>query len=206
MVRHGQTEYNRLGKVQGSGVDADLNQTGRMQARAFYESYHHIPFVKVYTSTLKRSQQSVEKFTQLGIPTFAEAALNEISWGALEGEAPTAERRKAFRALVERWDQGEIEARIEGGESPSDVATRQASFVERLKCESEGPILICMHGRAMRILLCLLLGRPLQTMNHYRHQNLGLYHLEWRPQPEARYKMLRQNCLAHLTFSGVAIT
>ena len=36
IIRHGETELNRLGIVQGRGVDSDLNDTGRAQAEAFY--------------------------------------------------------------------------------------------------------------------------------------------------------------------------
>lgn len=204
LVRHGQTEYNRLGKVQGSGVDADLNETGWMQARAFYENYRDIPFRKIYTSTLKRAQQSVLAFTEAGIPTHHDAALNEIGWGYLEGQQPTPERRKAFRDLVQRWEAGRISDKIEGGESPQDVARRQRSFIERLGEETDGPLLICMHGRAMRILLCQLMQWPLKDMNRFRHQNLGLYLLQWRMEGGSR--LLEQNCLQHLTRSGVTIT
>lgn len=38
IVRHGQTELNRLGVVQGRGMDTDLNDEGRTQASQFYEA------------------------------------------------------------------------------------------------------------------------------------------------------------------------
>jgi broad specificity phosphatase PhoE len=50
IIRHGETELNRLGIVQGRGVNTDLNDTGRAQAAAFYERYKDIPFQKIYTS------------------------------------------------------------------------------------------------------------------------------------------------------------
>ncbi|MFM8374363.1 MAG: histidine phosphatase family protein, partial [Bacteroidota bacterium] len=34
-IRHGETDFNRQGIIQGRGVDSDLNETGRQQARAF---------------------------------------------------------------------------------------------------------------------------------------------------------------------------
>ncbi|HYG15236.1 MAG TPA: histidine phosphatase family protein, partial [Bacteroidia bacterium] len=36
LVRHGETEFNRMGIVQGSGVDSELNETGRKQADLFF--------------------------------------------------------------------------------------------------------------------------------------------------------------------------
>lgn len=35
LIRHGETDYNRMRVVQGSGIDADLNELGNKQARAF---------------------------------------------------------------------------------------------------------------------------------------------------------------------------
>jgi broad specificity phosphatase PhoE len=78
LIRHGQTDYNLKGFVQGSGVDSDLNQTGRDQAAKFFEHYKNIPFKKVYTSKLKRSIQSVQSFIDKGIPHEAYEGFNEI--------------------------------------------------------------------------------------------------------------------------------
>lgn len=206
LVRHGQTEYNRLGKVQGSGVDADLNETGWMQARAFFQAYRDVPFKKVFASSLKRAQQSVHGFTAAGIATVYRPELNEIGWGDLEGQIPTSERKKVFKSLISRWDAGDTGAKMEGGESPDEVATRQEPFLRDLTLEESGPILICMHGRAMRILLCQLMGWPLFQMNHYPHQNLGLYRLMWAGFPDGPSRLTQQNCLQHLTKSGVTIT
>ena len=58
ILRHGQTDYNLQGIVQGGGVDTSLNDTGRKQAHAFHEAYKHIPFEAVITSRLKRTHQT----------------------------------------------------------------------------------------------------------------------------------------------------
>ncbi|HEY0898299.1 MAG TPA: histidine phosphatase family protein, partial [Sphingobacteriaceae bacterium] len=58
IIRHGETELNRRGIVQGRGMNTDLNELGKKQAEAFYQAYFHIPFDKIYTSTLKRTHQT----------------------------------------------------------------------------------------------------------------------------------------------------
>jgi len=68
LIRHGETAYNRLGVVQGSGIDAELNDLGKAQAQAFYEAYQHLPFQKIYISELQRTFQSVQAFIEAGIP------------------------------------------------------------------------------------------------------------------------------------------
>ena len=68
LIRHGETEFNRRGVVQGSGIDSDLNELGFLQARAFFDVYQDIEFDKIYTSKLRRTVQSVQEFINLGIP------------------------------------------------------------------------------------------------------------------------------------------
>ncbi|HMR56571.1 MAG TPA: histidine phosphatase family protein, partial [Cyclobacteriaceae bacterium] len=62
LIRHGQTDFNLKGIVQGSGVDSSLNDRGRAQAEAFYETYKNIAFDKIYTSALRRTRESVIGF------------------------------------------------------------------------------------------------------------------------------------------------
>ncbi|MFW5879460.1 MAG: histidine phosphatase family protein, partial [bacterium] len=57
LIRHGQTDYNKKGIVQGSGIDASLNDLGRQQAEAFYDAYRNMPFDKIYISDLKRTKE-----------------------------------------------------------------------------------------------------------------------------------------------------
>jgi probable phosphoglycerate mutase len=180
VVRHGQTDLNLKGIVQGSGVDSTLNDTGRAQAQAFFENYKHIPFDKVYTSALKRTKQTVENFVQLGIPVEALAGLNEISWGKKEGEPITPEEDKYYHYMLDQWQKGNTALRIEGGESPDEVVKRMKPAVDHILAhEDEKTILICMHGRAIRILLCYLLNYPLKSMDMFEHENACLYILNF---------------------------
>jgi len=39
IIRHGETDLNRLGIVQGRGMDTSLNEKGLEQAEAFYQAY-----------------------------------------------------------------------------------------------------------------------------------------------------------------------
>ena len=180
LLRHGQTDFNVRGIVQGSGVDSSLNETGRRQAAQFFTAYGHVPFDKVYTSTLRRTQESVQQFLDLGLPHEAHAGLNEISWGVREGTRITVEEDAEYRQVLAGWVAGDTHARLTGGESPEEVAARQRPFIELLKArDNEQTVLICMHGRAMRVMLCQLLNYPLSCMEGFEHSNLCLYKLEY---------------------------
>ncbi|MBC5991305.1 histidine phosphatase family protein [Pontibacter cellulosilyticus] len=180
IIRHGQTDFNQQGIVQGSGVDSNLNHVGQQQAAMFFQKYKDIPFDKVYTSTLKRSIQSVQAFIDLGIPHEQHEGINEINWGHREGQRITPEEDAYYHHILQTWCNGDTHICIEGGESPDLVTARQRPFIDLiLSRPEEKTILICMHGRAMRILLSNLLHYPLRCMDEFLHQNLCLYQLDF---------------------------
>lgn len=205
LVRHGQTEFNRQGRVQGAGVDSELNETGRQQAELLHQQYGHIPFGRLYASGLQRTQQTLEPFAQaLGIRPEHRNALNEISWGTLEGQAASPEMRKAFHNTLQAWEQGQLDVALADGESPLEVAQRADQFIEELHDTWDGqPVLVCSHGRYLRILLCRLLGYPLSQMHLFVHENTGVNHLS-RLMPD--YYPLRLNDTSHLVSLGTVET
>lgn len=181
LVRHGQTDFNLQGVVQGSGIDAPINDTGLAQAQAFFESYKDIKFDQLYHTALIRTKQSIQQFIDLGIPTVALPELNEISWGDYEGTPMTPEEGEYYRHMLQQWKEGNLDYAIAGGESPNIVAQRMRRGIAKIL---EGPgeiVLVCMHGRAMRIFLSLILNYDLREMDQFEHHNLCLYLLEQRP-------------------------
>ena len=196
LIRHGQTEFNLQNIVQGSGVDTDLNEKGRMQALSFFNHYRDIRFDKIYTSTLKRSQQSVKGFLELGIPHEKLSGLNEISWGNKEGHKITPEEDEYYHYMLKQWQVGNTSLRIENGESPDDVVVRMRPALDHIMSnKAEETVLICMHGRAIRILLCMMLNYPLKSMDMFEHENLCLYLLNV---TDSMFTVERYNDTTHL--------
>lgn len=180
IVRHGQTELNRQGIVQGRGRDTDLNDHGRQQAALFYEHYKNVPFDKIYISALKRTQQSIQPFIDSGIPFEKLSGLDELAWGIYEGQPSTPATKGAFLQLLRDWTDNKLDSKFDEGESPNDVKIRQQEALEVIMSHpEEETVLICMHGRAMRLFLCVLLDLPLTQMDKFPHQNLVLYKVEY---------------------------
>jgi phosphoserine phosphatase len=178
IIRHGETEFNKQNIVQGSGVDTDLNEKGALQASMFFKAYQHHPFDIVYTSALKRTHQSVDGFLKKGLQHTVLPELNEISWGIFEGQQQTTEQRKVYWETINDWNNGLLDQKIPSGESPLEMQQRQQKALSHiLQHKTHRNILICMHGRAMKSFLCLLLNIPLTQMESFPHSNLCLYHL-----------------------------
>jgi phosphoserine phosphatase len=201
LIRHGQTDFNLKGVVQGSGIDAPLNWKGYKQAKAFFDYYKDIPFDKVFFTGLQRTMQSVQRFLDLGLPHESIPELNEISWGRYEGVPMTSEENQYYHHMLRQWNSGDLDYAIEGGESPLIVAERLKAGIEKILNQSGEVLLICMHGRAMRILLCLLLRYNLRYMDVFKHQNLGLYLLH--QDDTGKFRIEKSNCEEHLKVQGL---
>jgi broad specificity phosphatase PhoE len=196
IVRHGQTDLNKQGIVQGRGKDTDLNDEGRRQANQFYEAYKTVPFDKIYISELKRTQQSIQQFIDLGIPYQKLAGLDELAWGIYEGQPATPENKAAFLDLMRNWLDGNLDTKFEGGESPNEVKERQLQALETIMAHPEEKnVLVCMHGRALRLLMCVLTGLPLTQMDTFPHQNLVLYKVTYEG---GKFTIVEANNALHL--------
>ncbi len=194
-MRHGETDFNRQRIVQGKGVNSSLNATGLTQAKGFYTAHRNAGFDQIYISTLKRTHESISSFIDDGIPFQQHPGLDEISWGVHEGQKSDAASYNDFRDLLRKWEAGDVGAHIEGGESPEEVQLRQREFLTLLEQSGKKKVLICSHGRSMRILLCTMLQQPLANMGNFPHHNLGLYVLQ---RKEGAYSIIRFNDLTHL--------
>ena len=186
--------------MQGSGIDAPINDTGRAQAKAFFEAYQNIAFDQVYHTALIRTRQSIESFISKGIPTTALPELNEISWGDYEGTPMTPEEGEYYKHMLHQWQMGNLDYAIAGGESPNVVAERMRKGIQKIL---EGPgetILVCMHGRAMRIFLSLIFNYDLRYMDQFEHSNLCLYLLE--QLSDGTFVLRKGNDREHLKAAG----
>ncbi|MEM9846567.1 MAG: histidine phosphatase family protein [Bacteroidota bacterium] len=202
IIRHGETEYNRLGIVQGSGVDTSLNETGKSQAQAFYEYYKDVPFEVVLTSLLKRTHETIAPFIADGLAWEKFPEINEMSWGIHEGKERTEAMKSQYRMVTSEWAKGNFDAGLEGGESINDVAKRCLAFKVHLSQRKEQHVLICAHGRLIRCLMCVLLDLPLAQMENFGHSNTGLYQVKME---DGNYDLIRSNDTVHLDEQPVAI-
>ena len=175
LIRHGETDLNRRFIIQGSGVDAPLNEYGREQGLAFYRAYKDVDFQLVMTSALRRTSETVAPFIEDNIKWQAFPELNEMGWGIHEGKSGTPEMEKEYQRINNAWISGDYSARITEGESAQELGERLSRFVEILKNTPEERILICSHGRAISALMCLLKEIPLTEMRLFKSHNTALY-------------------------------
>ena len=174
LARHGQTELNRLQIVQGSGVDPGLNDVGLRQATLLYERFRG-QIAQVVSSGLVRSDETVAPFVADGVPHRVDPRLREICWGVHEGKVATDVSREQYAELMASWTSGDLDARLEGGESAREMADRLRAAWNELTVSNYGTVLACLHGRALRCLAAIVDEAPVAQMQHYAHSNAGYY-------------------------------
>lgn len=178
IIRHGETAYNFSGKIQGRGIDSSLNDRGMQQAEAFWRAYPPDHFDVVYCSTLQRTKQTIQAYVDAGLPCVELAALDEFNWGEVEGQ-PYSVYADTYREMIGAWSEGDYHKAPHLGESPAAVALRQQEALQMWRLGADRRILVCMHGRALRLMLCQLTQLPLSRMESFTHTNLSLYVLDW---------------------------
>ncbi len=197
IIRHGETEYNKLQIMQGRSINIGLNETGKKQGDLFYKKYKNIPFDIVITSELKRSQETVQEFTEK-IPHIVDERITEISWGANEGKPMDKSVTLRFKKMIQEWSNGNLDYSIPGGETGKSLANRLQSFVQDLRNREEKYILVCTHGRALKMLITKLLNQSINMMEKYKHSNTGLYLFK---QKGESIILIEENNIEHLLSS-----
>lgn len=162
--------------MQGRGVNASLNALGRQQAEAVARYFKDIPVGRFFSSSLIRTHETLKPFNVDFTPL---AGFDEISWGEMEGIEATLEEKNDYKETIHSWRHGHLKNTIGGGESPLEVKARQEVAMLQVLESEEDTLLISMHGRAIRILLCWLLNYPLNYMDGFPHQNCAFYGLKF---------------------------
>lgn len=178
IARHGETDYNRNGLLQGRGIDAPLNETGQSQARRLADYLSNYEATSLISSSMKRAWQTAsfyEEKTNLTIQKNRD--LDEMDFGDFEGQS-MKEIAKELDDLQNGWMSGDTSLKIPGGESPKEVFER-ADYAARsyINGAESQTVMMFIHGRLMRILLSEWLGYGLKNMHKVEHRNCAVNHL-----------------------------
>lgn len=155
LVRHGETDWNRRGLVQGDS-DIPLNGWGIQQAQALSERIGHEKFDAIYASNLMRAQRTAE-ISFPGADIILDRRLREINLGAFEGQV-WADIPESERPQIAVWLMGPYDQNVPGGESSDDLQARVSSWLGDLP--EKGRVIAFAHGGTIAAILQSFTGRP----------------------------------------------
>lgn len=169
IARHGETEWNREGRLQG-WTDAALTERGKAQAKSLGKRLKYISPKKAYISPLGRVKMTADiALDDLSIQVQEDERLKEINLGKWEGlKSKEAERRdpELYRKAIEephRYDPP-------WGEDYFELKERVLEAVEAVLSENVGEkVLIVSHGIASKSILSHIEGRPMKDLREPPH-------------------------------------
>ncbi len=148
-LRHGQTQWNVEGRLQGK-TDIPLNDVGIFGAKKagkILEKYH---IDAAYCSPLSRARQTL-KYACPGVPPILDPRLAEWNFGPWEGQPIAPD------LFLERWSYGQ--PAIEGMEQFEDVVVRVGEFYKEIKEKHPSQtVLVVSHGGVSGALHCIIHG------------------------------------------------
>jgi enolase len=162
LIRHGQSEWNKLNKFTGL-TDVDLSEEGKKDALLSGMKMKNLIIDKAYTSNLKRAINTCKIVMELNKTNnynliYELEELNERDYGELTGKNKDEITKEFGIEKVHKWRRG-FDTKPPGGESLSEVCERVSEFYnEKLKIDisNQENILIAAHGNSLRALLVVL--------------------------------------------------
>ena len=180
IVRHGQTNWNILGKTQGHG-NSDLTAKGIEQATELAESIVNYPIDYIYSSDLGRAVQTAQILgDKLNIKVKETEALREMGFGEWEGLL-IDEIKTNYANVYTTWRNEPHLAQIPGGETLHLIKDRVDSFIQSLNEKYDNKhILLVTHSVTVRVMLLAFLNSGMENIYRIKQDNTALNIVEYR--------------------------
>ena len=177
LIRHGETEWNALGKLQGTS-NVQLSAVGIHQAKLLAE---HAPFHNadaIYSSDLIRARSTAEILAQrFGLKLRVMLDLRETNFGDWEGQSVRSLAENMDSDFEKFFNAPEL-CRPPHGETFFDCQNRVVGAIKKIIAENKSPgdkrIIVVSHGAAIRLFLCWVLGMPIRKMWALAQFNMAL--------------------------------
>ena len=197
LLRHGETQWNHLGKFQGF-TDIPLNDRGLAQARDSARAAADWQLTALYASTLTRTMQVADELRQTtNAPLHPTPGLRELNLGDLEG-VTGAEMRANWPQIYETWRTNPADVVMPHGESLSQLQTRAWNVIQQIETAHphDAAIAIVSHNFTIRTIISAILDIPLYN---FHRMSLGLGALSiFESDPHGR-RLITYNCNSHLS-------
>lgn len=191
-IRHGQTEHNADGRIQGQS-ESVLSELGWRQSRATAEALAAAPIEAVYSSPLRRALDGARLIgDRLGLAVQVDDRLKELNAGVFQGLS-WDEVGVRYPEEAARWRSHDPDYRIPGGESRRELMRRAAEVFAELQARTRGRAAIIAHGGILAAAFKALLGIPAER-NPFQLHNASISHLSW----DGQYRLTLLNSVAHL--------
>ncbi len=180
LVRHGETDWNTKGKIQGQ-TDISLNDAGRRQAEELGEMLieKKLRAAVIYTSPQKRAAETARIISRkLELPCHILPGLQENCFGEWEG-LTWEEVKTHYAQYFQEWYANRRYQRTPGGESYQDMLERVVDALRRIAEQESEDIIIVSHSAVIMALRCWLNDDSFSNMvKKYKVGNVGIVEIQ----------------------------
>lgn len=172
VVRHGETDWNLSGILQG-WLDVPLNDQGRRQARDLAVAFAGAGFAAVWSSPLVRARETAEIIAAaLGLaPPACHDGLKERNFGAIQG-IPKSELAELNPVLLQQILKRNPAAVFEEGETMDEFADRVLGALLEIGARHGGEqVLLITHGWVMDVVTRHIGGLPRSAILNMKRKN-----------------------------------
>jgi probable phosphoglycerate mutase len=162
LIRHGENEFVKTGKLPGHLPGIHLNERGQKQAQALGEALKDVPLKAIYSSPLERAIETAEPVaTSHQLEIVQEPGLRDANVGKWEGKS-----LKVLR-LTNAWkvvQHSPSRFQFPEGESFMDLQTRIVNALENIVKKHNKPkdiIAVVFHADPIKLAVAHFLGLPL---------------------------------------------
>ncbi|EFX39307.1 phosphoglycerate mutase family protein [Streptococcus parasanguinis ATCC 903] len=155
LIRHGETDFNKKRFFYGK-ADVSINETGKEQAALLHQLMKGRSISRVYTSQLKRTQETAAIIFPDQNPT-AYKALNERDFGLWEGRTAN-EIQAAFPLVWEEWLENPFEVTPSKAEPFQKFKERVWSITQEIRETADPEIVIVGHLGVLRLIYQFLVN------------------------------------------------
>lgn len=195
LVRHGETLWNREGRIQGH-LDSALNPQGTAQARLLAARLAHEPFEVLLSSDLGRASGTAGFIAeQTGHPVILDVRLRERHYGIFQG-LTRGEAESAYPAAYAKYRDESVTAALEGGESTQECVARNLDCLEEFAARYAGQrIVVVAHGGVLDGLYRHVMKLPYVGTRAFTIVNASL---NWFSLESGRWRLDSWGDVAHL--------
>src|SRR6266487_462214 len=162
LMRHGENDFVKTGKMAGHTPGVHLNERGQKQAQALAEALTQVPIKAIYSSLLERAMETAEPIAgSHKLQVIQESGLMEANMGKWQGKSIKTLRLTNAWKIVQN---APSRFQFPDGESFMDVQTRIVDALEAMVKKHNKPrdiVVAVFHADPIKLAISHFLGLPL---------------------------------------------
>ncbi len=162
LIRHGENEYTRTGKLAGWTKGVSLNEAGRKQAEGLVERLKGVPIKFIYSSPLERAQETAAPLAAArGLKVEIRPGLGEVQYGQWTGKSLKVLGRTKLWKVVQQLPSA---MQFPDGETMRGAQLRFVDAVDAIARAHPSPkavVAVFAHSDPIKLAVAHYLGMPL---------------------------------------------